>query len=280
MFGAEGSVPIAPGMRNQFNAGLQQRIGKYLVVDGDYFWKYTHNAYDFDVLFNTPITFPIAWHNSKIDGLTGRISTTRFHGVQMYTTFGHSRARYFPPEVGGLIFQGTASIPGVFRIDHDQAFQQTTNIRYQHKTDGVWGALIWRFDSGLVVTGVPDDVAALALTPAQQVTIGLSCNGVPATIESPITSCGGAMKSALLTLPPAATANNDHNPDRVRARNLLDVAFGTDNLFHSDTRRKVALRATITNLTNEVALYNFLSTFSGTHFVAPRIYQFLLAYHF
>jgi hypothetical protein len=26
-------------------------------------------------------------------------------------------------------------------------------------------------------------------------------------------------------------------------------------------------------LTNKVALYNFLSTFSGTHFVSPRTYQ-------
>ena len=280
IFGAEGSIPIAPGMRNQFNAGLQQRIGKYVVFDGDYFWKYTHNAYDFDVLFNTPITFPIAWHNSKIDGFTGRVSTTKFHGVQLYTTFGHSRARYFPPEVGGLIFQGTASIPSVFRIDHDQAFQQTTNIRYQHGTDGLWGALIWRFDSGLVVTGVPDAAAAMTLTPSQQVDIGLSCNGVPATLQSPITSCNGTVKSTLLTMPQAGTGNNDHNPDRVQPRNMLDVAFGTDNLLHSDTRRKVALRFTVTNLTNTVALYNFLSTFSGTHFVPPRTYQFLLAYHF
>jgi hypothetical protein len=280
IFGAEGSVPIAPGMRNQFNAGLQQRLGKYIVFDGDYFWKYTHNAYDFDVLFNTPITFPIAWHNSKIDGLTGRVSTTRFHGMQMYTTFGHSRARYFPPEVGGLIFQGTASIPGVFRIDHDQAFQQTTNLRYQHGTDGLWGALIWRYDSGLVVTGVPSASEALLLTPAQQVTIGLFCNGVAATYATPITACSGNLKSTLLTLPTASTANNDHNPDRVRSRNLLDLALGTDNLLRSETRRKVALRFTITNVTNAVALYNFLSTFSGTHFVAPRTYQMLLAYRF
>jgi len=27
------------------------------------------------------------------------------------------------------------------------------------------------------------------------------------------------------------------------------------------------------NLTNKVALYNFLSSFSGTHFVAPRTVQ-------
>ncbi len=106
VFGAKASYPIEPGFRNQFNAGLQQKIGHWLVFDADYFWKFTHNAYDFDVLFNTPITFPIAWHNSKIDGVTGRVSTINLHGFQASTTFGHTRARYFPPEDGGLIFQG------------------------------------------------------------------------------------------------------------------------------------------------------------------------------
>src|SRR5208283_2067404 len=69
VFGAKANDPLEPGERNQFNGGFQQRIGKYLVLDADYFWKFTHNAYDFDVLFNTPITFPISWHNSKVDGV-------------------------------------------------------------------------------------------------------------------------------------------------------------------------------------------------------------------
>ena len=279
IFGAKASVPIEPGFRNQFNGGLQQKIGHWLVFDGDYFWKFTHNAYDFDVLFNTPITFPIAWRNSKLDGLTGRISTIRIHGFQAYTTFGHTRARYFPPEVGGLIFQGTASVPGVFRIDHDQAFQQTTNLRYQRGKDGFWGSFVWRYDSGLVVTGVPDSAAALSLTPAQQVDIGLAWAGVEATLANPLRSCSGRATSTLLTLPTAGTENNDHNPDRVKPRNLFDIAFGTDNLLHAE-RRKVALRFTVTNLTNKVALYNFLSTFSATHFVPPQTYQASLGYVF
>ena len=33
------------------------------------------------------------------------------------------------------------------------------------------------------------------------------------------------------------------------------------------------LRFSIVNLTNKEALYNFLSTFSGTHFVTPRTSQ-------
>jgi hypothetical protein len=280
VFGAKASVPLQPGARNQFNAGFQQRITHFLIFDGDYFWKFTHNAYDFDVLFNTPITFPIAWHNSKLDGLTGRLSSINYHGLQAYLTFGHTRARYFPPENGGLIFQGTANVPGVFRIDHDQAYQQTANLRYQHGKDGLWTDFIWRFDSGLVVTGVPTAQSALHLTPNQQVDIGLSCNGVYATVESPLTSCGGTIASTLLTLPPAALANPDHDPDRVKPRNVFDIAMGTDNVFHSETVRKVSLRFTLTNVMNKVALYNFLSTFSGTHFLAPRTSQVSVAYIF
>jgi len=35
-----GSVsPHSAGRRNQFNTGFQQSIGKYLMVDADYFWK-------------------------------------------------------------------------------------------------------------------------------------------------------------------------------------------------------------------------------------------------
>jgi hypothetical protein len=277
-FGAN-SVAIQPGFRNQFNTGFQQKIGKYLLADADYFWKYTHNAYDFDVLFNTPLTFPIAWHNSKLDGVTGRLSTTNIHGFQAYFNFGHTRARFFPPEVGGLVFQGGAQT-GVFRIDHDQAFEQTTNLHYQYGKQGPWIDFIWRFDSGMVVSGVPDVEAATMLTPAQQVDIGFACDGVPATLENPITTCNGKGTSTLLTLPQTGTQNDDHNPDRVKPRNLFDIAVGVDNLLRSEGQNRVTLRFTVTNLTNKVALYNFLSTFSGTHFVGPRTYQAQIGYAF
>jgi hypothetical protein len=271
VFGS-GSVAIAPGFRNQFNVGLQQAIGKWMILDADYFWKYTHNAYDFSTLLNTPITFPIAWHNSKLDGVTGRVSTTNLHGFQAYWTFGHTRARYFPPEVGGLLPQGAGLAAGVFRIDHDQAFQSTSVLRYQRKSRE-WIAFTWRYDSGLVVSGVPDAGFAISgLTPNQQVTIGLACAGVYATAARPITSCSGPVTSKLLTLPQAGQENDDHNPDRVKARHLLDLGLGSDNLFHTEKRRKITASLSITNLANKVAVYNFLSTFSGTHFLQPRTF--------
>jgi hypothetical protein len=273
---------IQPGRRNQFNTGLQQQIGKYFLIDVDYFWKYTHSSYDFSTLLNTTITFPIAWHNSKLDGVTGRISTTNLKGFQAYWTFGHTRARYFPPQNGGFVSQGAALGGSVFRIDHDQEFQSTGVFRYQHH-NREWVALTWRYDSGLVVSGVPDAGNAMAtLTPNEQVTIGLACNGVFATVANPISDCvgpggkQGLVTSKLITLPQGGYDNfpsqedNDHNPDRVKARHVFNLGFGTDNLFHTEKRERFTASLNIANLTNKEALYNFHSTFSGTHFLQPR----------
>jgi len=273
------STPIQPGRRNQFNTGLQQRIGRWLILDADYFWKFTHNAYDFSVLFNTPITFPISWNESKLDGVTARLSTVNIHGFQAYMTLGHTRARYFPPGVGGLIPLG--GFPdNVFRIDHDQALQQTVVARYQRPHNGEFIEFTWRYDSGLVVSGVPDVAAATQLTPAQQVDIGFACNGTLATLQNPIAACNGVGTSTLLTLPQTGTENDDHNPDRVKSRSLFNVGIGTDNLFHKEEGGRVTLHLTAENLTNKVTLYDFLSTFSGTHFVPPRTFQISMGYVF
>ena len=70
-------------------------------------------------------------------------------------------------------------------------------------------SFIWRYDSGLAVTGVPDVAAALTLTPAQQVDIGFSCGSVVATIQAPIRTCTGIGRSTLLTLPHTAASGMD-----------------------------------------------------------------------
>src|SRR6202022_4058233 len=217
VFGANG-VPINPGFRNQFNAGFQQALGKFLMIDADYFWKYTHNAYDFSTLLNTTLTFPIAWHNSKLDGITGRVSTTNLHGFPAYWTFGHTRARYYPPETGGLIPQGAPLVAGVFRIDHDQAFQSTVNLRYQRPHNAEWVSLVYRYDSGLVVSGIPDAGFALAvLSPNQQASIGLACTGVYATVASPLSDCvgpGGKLGLVTSKFLPFPKAGHTNSPPR------------------------------------------------------------------
>jgi hypothetical protein len=274
VFGAFGDQPLRPGKRNQYNVGLQQSLGRFFILNGDYFWKFTDNAYDFDTLFNTPITFPISWRKSNIDGFSLRLATTNVHGIQAEFVAGHTRARFFGPEVGGLIFNSPLDT-SVFRIDHDQAFQQTTNIRYQRPHNGPWFSFTWRYDSGEVAGAVSSLSDALSLTAAQQAAIGFYCGDQMATLTNPITSCTGSNFGATrLIIPARGTFDPDLNPPRIASRNLFDVGIGTDNLFHSGSDKlRTALRFSVLNLTNNVALYNFLSTFSGTHFVPPRTSQ-------
>lgn len=277
-FGAYGVKPLQPGRRNQFNVGFQQSLDGILQVDAGYFWKFTDNAYDFGVLFNTPITFPISWRKSKLDGVAVRLSTPNLRGFVAYTTMGHTRARFFGPENGGLVFNSPLDT-GVFRIDHDQAFEQTTHLYYQRPNHGPWISLTWRYDSGAVAGAVESVDDALVLTGAQQAAIGFHCGGAFATPGNPITACPAGGGATRLRIPAPGTANADHNPPRIAPRHILDFGVGTDNLFRSD-RRRVTLRFTVTNLANTVALYNFLSTFGGTHFVAPRSYVGRLGFVF
>jgi len=288
-------IPCVPanspaGFRNEFHAGLQQAFGKYLVFDGEYIWKYTHNSFDFSVLGNTPVTFPIVWHNSKIPGYAFRMSVPDFHGFTALIVMSSVAARYFPPQVGGLgVTVGQSG--SVFRIDHDEKFNQTTHLQYLPWKRGPWVGFNWRYDSGLVAGAVPDFATALTFDGDQQAAIGLFCAGPSrqrnfATLTSPLsndpTSCGAnpsGTGATRVSIPANGTENDDKNPPRIAPRNLFDLAVGHDNLFHGD-RYKWSLRFTVINLTNKEGLYNFLSTFSGTHFVSPRSYSAELGFHF
>ncbi len=276
--GAFGQQALIPAKRNHFSAGLEQGLGKYIAVQADYFWKFTDRDYDFDIVLNTPLAFPIQWHKSKIDGYSARVNLTNVKGLTAYSVLGHTRSRFFGPEIGGIIFNdpNTPQSGAPFRIDHDQNFQQTTHFQYQPGHAGPWYSFNWSYESGLVAGAAPfaaDTTTPVSLTylsADQQNQIELTCGGQRATLSTPLTSCApAALSSPLLRIPAPGTEDPDRNPARIAPRHLFDMALGWDNLLHGD-RMKTNASLTVTNLTDKLALYNFLSTFSGTHFVAPR----------
>ena len=295
---------IRPGFRNEFHAGLQQAFGRYLVVSGDYIWKYTHNGYDFGDVGATPIYFPIEWHNSKIPGYALRVSVPNIHGFSALVTMSSVAARFFLPQVAGLPIIPPAT--GVFRIDHDELFNQTTHLEYQPFKRGPWLGFNWRYDSGLVAGATPcynpstatcfptsitiggqpgismlNTISGAPLTADQEFQAGFTCNGMRATPFQPLpgTCLASQFGSVLLKVPAPGTENDDHNPQRVAPRSLFDLSIGHDNVFHGD-KYKVSLQLTAINITNKYALYNFLSTFSGTHYVTPRNLTAELGFHF
>jgi hypothetical protein len=315
--------PLATGFRNEFHAGLEQAFGKHFVLSGEYIWKYTHNGYDFNVFGASPITLPIEWHNSKIPGFAIRGSMPEYHGLSAFIVMSHVSARFFPPTVAGI---APPAPPAVFRIDHDEVFNETTHLQYQPWKRGPWMGFNWRYDSGLVAGFVPclaatatcsfstsvadgganpnvpsgfiglvNNLNGVPLTADQEFQSGLTCNGVTATptrlIGQPAPGapagaalvCAatgpGALSSSLIKIPAPFKEQDDHNPQRIASRSLFDLALGHDNLFHGE-KYKWSARLTVINLTNKYALYNFLSTFSGTHYVTPRTLTAELGFHF
>jgi hypothetical protein len=312
------STVMAPGYRNEFHASLQQGIGKNVVFSGEYIWKYTHNAFDFSVLGNTPITFPIDWHNSKIPGYALHVEVPSFHNFSAYSVMSSVAARFFPPQVAGAGATGGVSQGTVypFRIDHDEKFNQNAHVQYTVARDGLWnglwGGFNWRYDSGLVAGSTPcydvtdpnsacpntslttpggPEIAmldnnipattnpvtgaavALPLSLDEEFQAGFACNGVTANVNNPatyISTCpANEFTSSLIRIPGVNQGDNDHDPPRIAPRNLFDVSVGKNNVFHRE-KFKTDLDLTAINVTNKYALYNFLSTFSGTHYVTPR----------
>jgi hypothetical protein len=304
--GGSSTNPLSPGYRNEFHAGFQQAFGRYLVASGEWISKYTHNGYDFSVLGATPITFPIEWHNSKIPGYAARISMPNFHGLSVLTVMSSVAARFFTPQIGGA--GATPGAIGAFRIDHDEKFNQTTHLQYQPKPNGAWMGFNWRYDSGQVAGAAPcynaiglntdcgpfnttlngqPAVKLDGLTADQQFQAGLFCGSQRAALGAPLPALCLASQfgSTLLKVPAPNTQDNDHNPQRIDSRNLFDLAVGDDNLFPKlfnfhDARYRVSGTITTVNLANKYALYNFLSTFSGTHYVTPRSISTGLAFNF
>jgi Carboxypeptidase regulatory-like domain/TonB-dependent Receptor Plug Domain len=303
------SGTLQPGFRNEFHAGFQQAAGKNFVFSGDYIWKYTHNAFDFSVLGNTPITFPIDWHNSKIPGFALRADVPNFHNFSAFVVMSSVAARFFPPQSAGAgATVGQGGYP--FRIDHDERFNETTHVQYQIPGTRMlrpWISFNWRYDSGLVAGSVPcynvtdpnsrcnpinggpsvtlpngqPGIDLSSLTADQEFEAGLSCGGIKATPTTPLPSpCPAAeLTSNLVKVPAPGTENDDKNPPRIQPRNLFDASIGEDNIFKGD-RYKWSVRLTGVNIANKYALYNFLSTFSGTHYVTPRALSAEIGFHF
>jgi hypothetical protein len=301
--------PLSPGFRNEFHAGLEQAFGRYLVFSGEWISKYTHNGYDFSVLGNTPITFPIEWHNAKIPGYAGTLKVPNLHGFSAQMVFSSVAARFFTPQIGGAgatVTTGTAGAGIPFRIDHDEKFNQTTHLQYQPWKRGPWFGFNWRYDSGLVAGNAPcygvnpgnncpqsttigggpavylRDAFGNPLSADQEFVAGFTCDGAHATPTTPLPSAtclASQFGSKQIKVPAPNTENDDRNPPRIASRNLFDASVGDDNLFKGD-HYKWSLSLTAINIANKLALYNFLSTFSGTHFVTPRALTAQLGFHF
>ncbi len=216
--GAVDSAILKTGRRNQFNVGFETQASKLVSLSGEYLWKFTYGAYDFDVLLNSPLTFPTQFRKSKIDGALFRATIAPTHGFAGYLTVSHVRSRLFGPETGGVSFSPPYS--NVARPDHDEGLAMNLYTRYQIGARGPWVGVSYRYDGGLVAVAVPDYATALRLTGDEQGQMGLHCGATFASASQPIRSCVSRPGATRIRIPPAGTENDDRNPLSPLARTI------------------------------------------------------------
>ncbi|HET9469047.1 MAG TPA: TonB-dependent receptor, partial [Vicinamibacterales bacterium] len=230
--------PIQPERQNVYEAGFQRALAGLGSIDLSVYRKDSKDQQDNNNFFDTGIIFPTTLAAIRVEGAEMRLTFTRRRGLSGTFSATTGRATSTPPFTGGL-FIGQEAVEllssGPFRIDHDQALSLHATSRYD-APNGVWLGLSARYDSGLVSNpSSPEEVAA---------------------------------DPDFADLLPYV--NLDADVPRVRPRTIVDVNAGYD--VRVAGRREWSLQVQITNVTNQVALYNFQSVFVGTRLVQPRTF--------
>ncbi|PYV39631.1 MAG: hypothetical protein DMG06_22635, partial [Acidobacteria bacterium] len=229
-------IRIRPERQNVYEVGVQQALGGHLSLDSSFYHKDSQDQQDNDNFFNTGIIFPTTLKRIRVNGAEMRANLLPTHGFSGSLGLTHYHAVSTPPFTGGL-FLGSAAVQllssGPFVIDHDQTLGLHSLIQYA-LTKSIWTSGSIRYDSGLVSN--PSDPAKVARD---------------------------LDYSELLPY-----VNLSSNPPRVRPRVISDFAIGYDRV--REGRRRWDLQFQVSNLTNQIALYNFQSIFVGTRLVQPR----------
>ena len=253
---------------------------------------------------NTPITFPIEWHNSKIPGFALRANVTPSARIQRVRgdVVGGGAVLPAPGGWGGRDGGANgAAVPHRSRreVQRDDAFSVSDSGQAQPV---VQPELAIRFGRGggigpcynplsndpnsacgatSTTLGGQPAVDLSSLDADEEFEAGLECNGVRATPGNPLPAAclASQYKSSQINIPAPGMGDNDHDPPRIDPRSLIDMSLGEDDLFHGD-RYKWGAQVTAINVTDKYALYNFLSTFSGTHYVTPRAITGQVSLHF
>ena len=239
--------PIQPERQDVYEAGAQLSIGRMATLDTAVYHKVSRDQQDNNNFFDTGIIFPTTLSRIEVTGAETRLTFLPRKGISGSLSATTGRAISSPPFTGGL-FLGQDAVDllsaGPFAIDHDQRLGVHGLLTFD-PAGPLWMSGSVRYDSGLVSN--PSDPAVVAADPD------------------------------FADLLPYVNLESD--PARVRPRTIADLAAGLD-FKDAQGRRTWSAQVQVTNLTNQIALYNFQSVFVGTRLVAPRSVSLRVARNF
>ncbi len=232
-------------LQDSYLVGVEQQLGKVAKVSLEYWWKSSTNAADNSQFLNTGVLFPIAAAKGKFHGMDLRLDVIPVNGWSGYLSAGTVRTIFYNPTVGGLDAASTSVDTSPYLIDHDQKLTMQVGLRYEH--GGFYGQVIGRYDSGLEA-GDPTTVAG---NPDYDF-------GIP-----------------YVHLEHDSLVGDNY---RIKSRTVWNVSLGQE--FKLADRKALKVSLDLLNVFDEKGLYNFLSTFGGTHVIPPRTFAARIKYSF
>lgn len=225
--------PLRPERQDSASYGLEQQLGGAGRVMVEYWEKRSRHAGDNAQFLNTGVLFPVGADRGLFRGMNLRLDLVPVKGWSGYLSLGHTRALFQAPLVGGLQLTAPEAAPGGerFLIDHDQKLSAQAGIAFER--NGFTAQVAGRYDSGLV---------------AQD----------PAGANGNMDYAFGA----------AYLRQDSEGTWRIKPRTTWDLSLGKRWTLPGSRRLSVGLD--LLNATDEKGLYNFLSTFGGTHVIPPR----------
>jgi hypothetical protein len=246
--GGEGAfLPLQPARGNFFEAGFSKSAGGRFRLDGTWFRRSIANFQDDSVLFNTGVSFPIAFAKAHIYGYEAKLDMPRWGIWSGSLSYANMVGHGFTPVTGGLFLGDEAEEliepHGSFPITQDQRNTARGRIRAQVHPR-LWLAVGGRYNSGLPV----------------------ELEG--ATNEDFVRSqYGGRILDRV-----------DFNRGRVKPSWTTDISAGFD-VFQQE-RRRTSIVFDALNVTNQFNVINFAGVFSGTAVEPPRTFSVRLRTEF
>lgn len=229
-------LPVRPSRGNYYEAGFTQAFVKHLRLDASYFLRDIHNFQDDNLLENTGVSFPIAFHRARIRGVEVKLQAPRWGPFSGYISYTNQRGVAEFPIAGGLFLDdGSAALLASndrFPTSQDQRNTARAMVRYQIHPR------VWTSWSGSYNSGLP-----------------FESNGEPLPF---LTSQYGA----------AVLNKINFERGRVNPSFSLDASLGVD-LWRRE-RRVITWQVDVLNMTDRLNIINFAGFLSGTAIAPPR----------
>jgi hypothetical protein len=238
-------LPVEPSHGNFYEAGITKGLFGKLKLDLNYYDRIFDNYADDDVLFDTGVSFPIAFRRGTIRGTEAKLDLPNWRRLSGQVSYSNMVGFGYTPVTGGLFLGDEASDAlantGRFAVSQDQRNTVSTRFRYQ-VVSRAWVALGGAYGSGLP------------------------------------TEFDGTIQDAIQQFGQQIVDRVNFDRGRVRPSLSLGASVGADLVKREHLVMRV--QADVQNFNNRLNVINFAGLFSGTGIGPPRSYAIRLGIEF